>query len=301
VYRASAFLEIEELEHLATTVGHPSYLLDFYIAKIKAGQIDGPAEGTSRENFWWAVQEYVGHPTLPPRSLQKRWFRSILEVMVMSHPKASDILAEWDRRVAGLVESHLGEKKAGCVVFSKESIRFKDGAYLQIFELREKKFRTQTRTLPLCGRYFLHSKENCLPVGDEALECVGISPVLGFAAMLSRHGVQMRAAPSAHARLQLEMQNAPLLDKWGDRFEIWRSVVLSEGFVETDLNGTAPVEQQIEAAIIALLNFTDVTHPSSLPSGNGAPALDRRAQEFCNALFQVKEGLSKISRPDLSA
>jgi hypothetical protein len=109
----------------------------------------------------------------------------------------------------------------------------------------------------------------------------------------------MRAAPSAHARLQIDMQNAPLLDKWGRRFESWRAAVLSEGHVETDVNRAASIERQIDVAINALLSFTDATRPPSVPTHGGAPALARRAQEVCDALFELREARGRDIRPEL--
>jgi hypothetical protein len=299
VYRASAFLEVEELERLATTAGDPSHLLALYLPRIRAGQIDGPVKGARRENFWWAIQDWIGYAAPAPLTLEKKWFRSILEIISAAHPKAMDILAEWDRRTAAPEESPYSKKTAGCVVFSTEPLRFTNGAYLQVFEMQSRKLGTQTRVLPTSGICVLRSGRKCLPVCDEALELVGASPALGYAAVLSRHCVQMRAAPSAHARLQIDMQNAPLLDKWSRRFENWRAAVLSEGYVETHVNRAASIERQIEAAINALLSFTDATRPPSVPTPGGAPALARRAQEVCDALFDLKEARVWDIRPEL--
>jgi hypothetical protein len=299
VYRASAFLEVEELERLATTAGDPTHLLAHYLPRIRAGQIDGPATGARRENFWWAIQDWIGHAAPAPLTLEKKWFRSILEIITAAHPKAMDILAEWDRRAAAPEESPYSKKTAGCVVFSTEPLRFTNGAHLQVFEMQSRKLGSQTRVLPTSGICVLRSDKNCLPVCDEALELVGASPALGYAAVLSRHCVQMRAAPSAHARLHIDMQNAPLLDKWSRRFESWRATSLSEGYVETPANRSASIERQIEASINALLSFTDATLPPSVPTQGGAPAIARRAQEACDALFELREARARDIRPEL--
>jgi hypothetical protein len=299
VYRASAFLEVEELERLATTAGDPSHLLALYLPRIRAGQIEGPVKGARRENFWWTIEDWIGQATRAPLTLEKKWFRSILEIISAAHPPTMDILSEWDRRAAAPEESPYSKKTAGCVVFSKEPIGFTDGASLQVFEMQARKFGTRTRVLPTSGIHILRSDRNCLPVCDEALELVGASPTLGYAAVLSRHCVQMRAAPSAHARLQIDMQYAPLLDKWGRRFENWRATTLSDGYVETPANRSASIERQIEAAINALLSFTDATRPPSVPTHGGAPALARRAQEVCDALFELREARARAIRPEL--
>jgi hypothetical protein len=298
-YRASAFLEVEELGRLATTAGDPSHLLALYLPRIRAGQIVTPAKGARRENFWWAVQDWIGHPTQAPRILERKWFRPILEIITEAHPKAADILAEWDRRVTTHNENPFGKKTAGCVVFSTEPIGFRNGAYLQVFEMQSRKLRTRTRIFPSSGIFVLSSGKSCLPVCDEALEHVGVSPAVGYAAVLSRHCVQMRAAPSAHARLQIDMQNAPLLEKWAERFENWRAALLSDDHVERDVSKMDPIERQIDAAINALLSFTDASRPPSVPTPGGAPALARRAQEVCDALFDLKEARARDIRPEL--
>jgi hypothetical protein len=65
VDRASASVEVEELERLATNAGDSPHLLALYLPMIRAGQIDGPAKGSRRENNLGAGRSVAPVPRRP--------------------------------------------------------------------------------------------------------------------------------------------------------------------------------------------------------------------------------------------
>jgi hypothetical protein len=131
------------------------------------------------------------------------------------------------------------------------------------------------------------------PVCDESLEDMNISPVVGLAALLANHRVQTRAAPSAHAILELEAQFGPVFEKWSQQFDSWRAQALSKVAILSEAERRALIDWPLEAAITALLAFTDVTDLKIGPNGTAGSAGDARAQRYCEVLFALREDLAK--------
>jgi hypothetical protein len=302
IYRATARVTIEDIERLASTDGRPARLLDAYLATIKTSRIHAPEKGTRKQSFWWLVQDDRWYRGPRIRTLQRKWYRPLLEILAASHPKVTAILAEWDHRLAVDPDNPYGKKKAGGIVFTETPCKFTNGTYVQVFQLHRHKRRPTSRPYPISGGYRLHSRWKGLqPVCDKSLDDFAVSPAVAFAAILASHRAQMKAAPSAHARLQVDVLNEPLLEKWSDRFESWRAFVLSEASSGSEAFHAESVASQIDAAVIAVLDLGGAIRPSGVQKDVLVPAFDRRAQAFCEALFALKDDLARTNTTALAA
>jgi hypothetical protein len=298
VYRASVRLTLKEIALLASAEGSPARLLDAYLAAIQTSRIHAPQKGTNRQSFWWLSQDDEWYSSPRIRTLQRKWYRPILEILAARHPMAAAILAEWDHRLATDPDRPYGKKKAGCIVFTETPCEFTDGAAVQLFQLQRHKGRPSSIPFPVSGNYRLHSRWKGLqPVCEKSLDDFGICPAVGFAAVLASRRAQMKAAPSAHARLEVEALNEPLIEKWSESFERWRAALFSEA---TQAN-RAPAAWQIDAAIRAILDLGGAMDPKVAQADILVPALDRRAQELCKALFALRDHLERMNSPALAA
>ena len=292
-HRAGFAVSQKYIERLSSSDKNPYELLDFCLSTIRAKKTFGPQPGVRHTNWWWLVHDSEWLPCDAVRPLQEKWCRQLIEFIAKDHPKRSDILAIWDRWIAANPKSPYGKKKAGSFVIAPKPYCVRNGCSPQVFELRASAAGARGRLLRYSGevRYDIDLKL-VEPVCEASLEDMGVSPVVGYAAMLANHCVQGLAAPSAHARLDLEVTNSPLLEKSLARFEAWRAGVLSHYHCTPEHLKQNLIHEPLDAAIQALVDFTGAKAPTGPHSGEPGTALDPRAQEFCDALFALKEVLA---------
>ena len=292
-YRAHVALTEEEVRWLASADTSTFDVLELCRERIKGQSTFAPPKDARKTNWWWLVHDgwwLTGAAHLP---LQRKWHRAVIEVIAAGHPNLSAILATWDRWIAGDPRFPYGRKRAGRLVIANEPYACRGGACPQVFELRLST-RSARPYLYRCSgthRYGISVKD-VQPVCDESLEEMNITPVVGLAAMLANHRVQTRAAPSAHARLELENHYERVLRKWSERFDSWRAQALSQVARLPEAERQNLIDRPIEAAITALFAFTDVTDPKMNSNGTAGSACDARAQDYCDDLFALREDLA---------
>jgi hypothetical protein len=256
---------------------------------IKPTGTSAPPKGVRQTNWWWLVHDTEWLPYDAPRLLQEKWYRQLIEFIAKDHPRIKDILAIWDRWIAADPKCPYGKMMSGRLVIAPKPYRFRSGGAPQVFQLRASAPSARQLQLHFGNRRCEIDRRLVEPVCDASLEDMGVTPVVGYAAILANLCVQGAAAPSAHERLDLEAPNAPLLEKWRARYEVWRDGALS-GYASTPEHLRQDlIHEPLEAAIQALLDFTGAKVTMGLHSGESSTALDPRAQEFCDALLALKK------------
>ena len=182
---------------------------------IRAYRIEAPQKDTTRENWFWYIQDQAWRPCEPPVRLLKKWQGPLLDILTQSHENRAEILARWQERIDAH-DAHnrrkrertenpnrYGRKRAGDIVVTRRAHHFRNAGSQQIFRLKPFGRRDQLGMFNNMGHMRYRISVGPAQIACAAwLEDIDAPGPVGLSALLARaHDEFLEMREGHHARI----------------------------------------------------------------------------------------------------